>query len=341
MNNATKTILGLIVAILVVWGIYTITQKPGEPTATEPIKIGAILPLTGPYATIGEEVKKGIDLAAEDAKKQGLNFVLFYEDDQGMFGVGTVSAANKLIAINKINVAITFAIEEAKPIAPIFTKAKIPLVVGWDSNDDISDSSEYIFSNGFSTEKAGERMAEFAYNILSLRNVALISHIDAWAEIISNAFKNRFTELGGSVVFDEEYNINTTDYRTAIVKMKQSNPDGIYFPLIPINNAQFITQAYQLGLRVPMMTGDGLMRDIVQEVKEAGENIYFTSMLADNNDLALASAGYESFEKIAQAMTINPENIQKGLLNIIGESRIANREQKLYQVKNGVPVEIE
>ncbi len=58
------------------------------------------MPLTGPYAFLGEEFKKGIDLAADEAQKNNIKFDLIYEDDQGDFGTGVVNAARKLLDVN-------------------------------------------------------------------------------------------------------------------------------------------------------------------------------------------------------------------------------------------------
>lgn len=357
MNKNIKLITGIIVVLIVISGGYFIFNKKPQTqlTQNQPIKIGVILPLTGDNGFVGQEMKKGIELAVEEAKNQGKNFQVIYEDDQGNFGPGTVNAANKLVNINKINAGITFGVEEAKPIAPIFNNAKIPLVVGWDSNNFIKGAGDYIFSNGFSTEGAGGKMAEFAYNNLHLRKVAIISHIDAWADIISNSFKNKFTGLGGTIVFNERISPDVTDYKTVILKIKNLKPDGVYAPMIPMNNATFIIQAKQFGLNTKLMMGDGLVQEVIDQAKSASEGIYFTSMIAGKNDpvsilyknkykkdpygLALAAAGYDTFKKfIDQKITVN--NIRDILLKNIGQNRELNRQENLYQVKNGVPVEV-
>ena len=48
------------------------------------IKIGAILPLTGDLAFLGEEIRKGIDIAVEEVRQEGLSLKVFYEDDQSL-----------------------------------------------------------------------------------------------------------------------------------------------------------------------------------------------------------------------------------------------------------------
>ena len=42
-------------------------------------------------------------------------------------------------------------------------------------------------------------MANFAYNKLGLKTVAIIGHIDLWADIITKSFKNEFEVLGAGL----------------------------------------------------------------------------------------------------------------------------------------------
>ena len=172
MNSITKGIVGVIVIGALAAAIGAIAQKQstGDKNSGQ-IKVGAILPLSGDLAALGEEVKRGIELAAEDAKMEGANVAVIYEDDRYTPAMD-VSAANKLINVDKVDAAMTMFVEEAKPMAPVFNTSKTPLVALWDSNEFIK-SNEYLFSNGFSTERAGEAMAEYAYDKLGMRTAAI------------------------------------------------------------------------------------------------------------------------------------------------------------------------
>lgn len=323
---------------------------------SEPIKIGVILPLTGDLAALGEEIRKGIEIAIEEVKAEGLNLNVIYEDDQSSFGINTVNAANKLINSDKVNAGLTMLVEEARPIYLIFNNNKIPLLVLWDSNKFIKESGEYVFSNGFSTELAGESMADHAFNKLGLRKIAIVSHIDPWAEIISDSFKNKFEKLGGKTVFDEKFQLDTTDYRTTIIKIKQMKPDGVYFPLIPMNSVRFIIQAQQLNLQTSLLTGDALIQDVINEAGKAAEGIYFTNIYTDDGDLliskykqkynnepmdiTLVSFGYDGIIKMAEASKNFPTSLKKGLTLLLNENRSSDRLEKIFRVNNGKAVEV-
>ena len=145
------------------------------------------------------QIKKGIDLAVSEYNDKGIDINVIYEDDQSLSQIAAVNAANKLLNIDKVDIGLTMLVEESRSIAPIFNKKEIPLLLLWDSNNFIQGSGDYIFSNGFSTELAGESMADFAYNDLGLRTVAIIGHIDPWADIITRSFKDKFEIMGAEL----------------------------------------------------------------------------------------------------------------------------------------------
>lgn len=351
-----KIWIGIIIVAIVALAIVLVaTQTKKE---LKEIKIGAILPLTGDVAILGEEIKRGIEIAIEEAKNAGLPLIVFYEDDQSLSPVATVNAANKLIKVNKINIGLTMIVEESRPISPIFNKNKVPLLVLWDSNRFIKEAGDYIFSNGFSTEKAGEKMAEFAYSKIGLKRIAIINHVDPWAEIISESFETKFRNLGGTIIYKEILQPAETDYRTAITKIKKVSPDGVYFPLIPPNSALFLTQTKELGLQVSLLTGDALIQDVIDSAGESAEGVYLTNIYTEPDkaallvekyrnkykknplDITLVSFGYDGIIKVTDAMKIPHKSLQEALISIFGEGRSVDRVEKIYKIIDGKPVEI-
>jgi branched-chain amino acid transport system substrate-binding protein len=347
MTKTTKIVIGIIIAIIVtvviILAMNNKNQKTGE------IKIGAILPLTGDFSFIGEEARRGIQLAQEEAKVNGFNASILYEDDQSLDPTSGVNAANKLINQDKIQAGLTVLVEEAKPMAPIFNNAKTPLVVMWDSNSFLQ-SQEYLFGTGFSTEKTGEKMAEYAYNKLGLKKVAIAAHKDAWAEIISKSFSDKFQQLGGSIVYNQTFLPDEKDYRTAITKMKTLNPDGVYFPMLFPTSSNFLMQSKELGFNPVFMTGDAFVQDAISAAGGAAENVYFTNIYTNESadliqkykttfgsdpiDITIVSFGYDAFNAIKNAST-KGNTIYDGLLKTIGKNRSLDRIEKIYQVKNG------
>lgn len=326
-------------------------EQPAPIASDDPLKVGVILPLSGDLAALGEEVQKGIAVAVAEAAVDGKKIEIIYEDD-GFDPKRSVSAANKLLSVDKADVVLTMLVEEAQPIMPLFESAQVPLLVLWDSNALIAEGGTYSFSNGFSTEHAAKDIATYAYTVLGLRTIAVIGHVNPWAEISIAAFKNRFEALGGSVLFTEVFQTDTTDYRAVIAKAKSAQADGVYFPLIPPGNARFLIQAKELGLASTLLTGDPLIADAIAEAGAAAEGVYYTNIHTDAAqeltgryrtafgtdpfDLTLVSFGYDGVMKILEADRVDG-SLQSGLENVFGPGRTADRRERIYRVEQGVP----
>ena len=192
-------------------------------------------------------------------------------------------------------------------------------------------------------------MANFAYNKLGLKTVAIIGHIDLWADIITKSFKNEFEVLGGRVVYNEQFNIDTKDYRTAILKIKQLNPDAVYFPMLPMNSVQFLTQVKQVSLKSIFLTGDSFISDVINKAGDASEGVYFTNIYTLNEnsllekykkfynsnpvDITLVSFGYDGIIKVVGSDNKSSKKIKENLELLFGNERSANRVEKIFKSK--------
>ena len=349
-----KTTAGILVVIIIIIGLVCLNKNTNTSQVNKNnIKVGVIVPLTGDFAVIGEEVKNGVDLAVTELQLKGLNITAVYEDDK-FDPKEAVSAANKLITVDKVNIAMLFSVEEARPIVSIFNNSRIPLVAAWDSNMFLKDAGPYVFSNGFSTEKAGEIMADYAFNTLNLKKVAVLSHVDAWSEIISKSFEDQFKKNGGSIVYSDSVQVGTTDFRLQISKIKAAKPDGVYFPLIPFDSVSFIKQAKENSLNVAILSGDALIQDVIDATGKSSDGIYYTNAYSESTKLGsaykakygkdpyalvYAASGYDALIKIGESLG-SSNDIKSALDKAFGPSRSADRVEKIYQVNGGVSKEV-
>lgn len=271
--------------------------------------------------------------------------------------------------IDKVDAVFTATVQEVKPITPIFKEAKIPLLTVWDSNNYLKTAGNYIFTTGFGTEDAAHTMAEYAYNSLKLKNVAIITHIDEWTELITNSFKASFEELGGKIVLFEKSPAKENNYRTQIAKAKNSNADGIYFPMIPPAKGPFLKQVRELGYKGQLMTGGGFLQSEIDDAGFAADNVYYTNLYAkkpellaekyktkygsEPYDIVFASFGYDALYTLWETNKISKSkniSLRDGLslVDIVGVGgpikmqggQYSEKREKLYKITNGKSVEI-
>jgi branched-chain amino acid transport system substrate-binding protein len=133
MDKTTQIIIGIIVAIIILGGIwYGLSKKPTAPTTKEPIKIGVILPLTGEMANWGESMKGGIELAKDEINSKGgimgRHLEIVYEDNQACDKALTVSAFRKLINIDKVKITMVGCSGAVLAVAPIAEENRVILL---------------------------------------------------------------------------------------------------------------------------------------------------------------------------------------------------------------------
>lgn len=355
-----KASIFLVIAVIFA-GIY-LAEKKHSNNPTPYTKMGAILPLSGDLASLGDEAQKGIELAVEKANAKGANIDVVYEDDDlgGLNPSSIVEAANKLINVDKADAAITLIIEETKPIAPLFNNHKIPLLTIWDSNSFIQQAGPYMFSNGFSTEKDGALMGEYAFQHFHADTIAIVRHIDPAVDLWVEGLRQKFTELGGKIVYDEAFPITTTDYRLSIAKIKQLHPDAVYLPMIPPSSISFLIQAKQLGMPGVWLSADAIIQNVIDGARGAAEGLYFANIYSDREKEisemykekyksespapTIVAISYEAAEKLIESMKdskASGETIRDSLERIFGPTRSADRVEKVFKVANGRPMEVQ
>lgn len=119
-----KIIAGIVVIVLIVFGISYFGKNSDQTANKEPIKIGVILPLTGDAAFIGEAARNAAILAKESFGKTRKNYELVFEDDQGD-SKKTIFAFRKLVDVDKIRAVGTGFAGPGNAVAPLAEKEQI------------------------------------------------------------------------------------------------------------------------------------------------------------------------------------------------------------------------
>lgn len=325
MNRNIKYII--LIAVVAIGSALTIkaTKTPTEQPQSKnsALTIGSILPRSGDFAAFGEEIDRGARLAIADAQKSGIDVTYISEDDHSL-ATGTTDAANKLTSINKVDAALTATVQEVKPAAPIFNSTHTPLLAVWDSNDTIKTAGPYIFTSGFGTEAAGKQMANFAYTTKRITSVAVVSQKDDWSSLIADAFSKEYVRLGGTITVSEETTSTQRDFRTILTKIKQSNSDGLYAPMLPQAGGPLIKQARELGIAAPIMMGDSFSEDDVKIAGNAAEGVYFTNLYA--NDIEKLSESYKAAYDTEPNMPVFASFGYDAVNTLIAAHKLANEQ---------------
>lgn len=270
-----------LVAILLI-AILALPLACGKKEAGE-IKIGVITPLSGEGATYGEATKRGVDLAVAEINAQGgvngKKVRIIYEDDQINPQVGT-QAIQKLINVDKVPVILgAFGSSVSLAVAPIAEQNKVVLFSASSTADALKDAGDYFFRNVPPNSRQGQSAARFALEKLNAKKAAILYMNNDYGISLTESFKTYFQNNGGSVVETDVYNPGDRDFRSQLSKIKDTNPDVVFYPGHYQESGLILKQARELGINVPFIGGDGSYSpELISIAGNAAEGSYYTLM---------------------------------------------------------------
>lgn len=244
-----KKVLWVVIVVLVVWGLYSTSKTPTE---TGPIKIGFVGPLTGDAAAYGADTVEAARLALNEINSaggiKGRQIQLIVEDGKCNPKDG-LSAAQKLINLDKVKVIISSSCSgELLGFTGLAEQSKVLVLASLASNPKITDAGDYIFRNDPSDTDGGKQLAQLVVKLY--KKTAIITENTEYAQGIASVFKNVYKDLGGTIVVDEVFSPDTKDFRSVLLKLKNSGVEAIFLnPQTPANGARLAKQARELGLK--------------------------------------------------------------------------------------------
>jgi branched-chain amino acid transport system substrate-binding protein len=247
--------------------------------AAETVKIGGWLPMTGAVAAYGQDAWAGIQIAMEMTpdvlgKKVGV-VVADTKSDK----IEAANAMSRLIEKDKVIAVIGEMISgDTMAGGPIAEKAKIPVVSPTATNPLVTQGKKYVFRVCFIDPVQGDIAAKYAFNTLKAKKAALI--IDKSQDYcvgLAKFFKDAFIKLGGKMVAETFCVTEDKDFSAQLSTIKASHPDVIYAPNYYSPVALFTKQARELGVKAPVLSGDGAQADeLIQIGGKEIEGVAFT-----------------------------------------------------------------
>jgi branched-chain amino acid transport system substrate-binding protein len=93
---------------------------------------------------------------------------------------------------------------------------------------------------------------------------------------LTEVFKNRFTQLGGNVVYEKAYPESTTDFTTYVTEIKEAAPDAIYLPGYYREIADALSEIKKQEVPAKLLSVQGMATPMFLEIAgEAAEGIVY------------------------------------------------------------------
>ncbi|SCY86574.1 ABC transporter substrate-binding protein [Alkaliphilus peptidifermentans] len=368
-----KSICFLIVLVMMFALLAGCSEKAptggGATTDDDVIKIGVFEPITGANAAGGALEVEGAQLANKlYPEVLGKKVELVIADNKSDV-VEAASAAARLVERDKVVAIIgSWGSSYSMAAGDIVRNQKVPAVAASATNPLVTLDNDFYFRVCFLDPFQGTVMANYAYNNLGARKVAIIREVNNdYAVGLAKFFEDAFVELTGdanAILEVTNYNTGDQDFSSQLLNISQKNPDVIFAPGNFTESALIIKQAKQLGIDIPFIGGDTWETpefiDIgQQDVEGAVFSTFFTSEVPITSEseiflkeyraqygkepAAVTALGYDAYlvilDAIERAGSTDPEKIRDEIAktkNFPGAAGIITLDENGDAVKSAV-----
>ena len=255
-------------------------EQPAEEVEAEQpevYKIGFINHLTGDAAAYGQSMKKGTEVALDVINGAGgINGVpveVIYEDDR-LNAADAQTALLKLAQTDKVPVVLGSSSSTLSlSICPKTNELNIVQVAQVSTAPTLKDCGPYFFSVMASDTAQGPEWVKVAEH-LGVKEAAVMYINNDYGIGVKDTFIKAFEEAGGTVLIAQPFEVGAKDFRTEILKVKDTNPTLVFIVDHVAEGSIVIKQAKELGMDVQWVTCVSLIAEEVLDLAgEAAEGV--------------------------------------------------------------------
>jgi branched-chain amino acid transport system substrate-binding protein len=246
--------------------------------ANKEVTIGINLPLTGADAQSALKIKDGAVMAIDEANEAGgaagykLN-VLLLDDGTATAGqydpAQAATNARKMVSDDTVVAAIGPQMSgSGKAMAPILSQGDLATITPSSTNPDITapkfatqyrPAGKAIYFRTVTTDAfQGPNMANYYADTIKVKSVYVLDDSGAYGVGIADTFQGQAQKRGLNVLGRDQLNPKEADYATVLTKIKQLNPDSIYYGGVAQAGVKLVKQAYDILPNTIKGGGDGM-----------------------------------------------------------------------------------
>jgi branched-chain amino acid transport system substrate-binding protein len=276
--------------------------------AAEPLKIGLVLPMSGPFSAYGKQIEHGARLYLDQVGGTiaGRKVELLIKDDTGVAPEISKRVAQELVVKDKVDILAGFGLTpSAFAVAPIATEAKKPMVVMNAATSAITTKSDYILRVSHTLPMVTAPIATWAAKNNIKKVFTLVADYgpghDAEAQ-----FKKTFTAAGGEVVGEVRTPVKNPDFAPFLQKIKDAKPQAVFLFVPPGEQTIAFTKGFverdlaKAGIRI-IATGDLTGEDVIDGVGDNAlgivNSMHYSETHNSPENKAYVAAYYKAYPK--------------------------------------------
>jgi len=186
--------------------------------------IGVLLPLSGRYATFGQRVKKGMELAME-AFRPDIPVRLIFRDTAGDEVVAAQQLAELAISDRVMGIVGPLVGNAAQGAAARANLERIPMLT-MSQREGLATTSLYVFRNSLTAELQVRTLVDYAMEQRGLTTFGIMFPQTRQGENFAEFFRNEVWRHGGAIVAEQSYQTDQTDFRYQVRLLQGLDPDA-------------------------------------------------------------------------------------------------------------------
>ncbi len=277
--------------------------------AADPVKIGVAIPLSGPAAVYGADMRRGSDLAAQVINANGgilggRKVELVYEDDKGT-PAGGVAAVQKLMSMDRVKVITGGALSSVVLAETAVTKNKILHMNAGGQADAITEQGHpFLFAFNNTVSNNSRSFNRFIIEKLKPKSVAYMGENTEFNKATLEVLRNDLKAAGIQLLETATYDADTRDFTSILTRIKSLNADVLFVAdAVPARAAQLWKQVRQVGgFRAEVMSPGVVSPATIKPAEGAMEGVYTGDIYANGvAEGADGKAFIEGFRKVYKA----------------------------------------
>ncbi len=250
--------------------------------AADTVKIGLMCPLTGSWASEGQDMKQIVELLADEVNAAGgvlgRNVEIVVGDDSGDPRSAAL-AAQRLVTQDIVAVIGTYGSSITEASQNIYDEYELIQVATGSTAIRLTEKGLKYF---FRTSPRDDEQGKVAARVLSekgFKKIAVLHDNTSYAKGLADEARKLLEAQDTEIVFFEALTPGERDYTAILTKLKGADPDVIFFTGYYPEAGMLLRQKIEMKLDVPMIGGDATNnQDLVKIAgKEAAEGFYFLS----------------------------------------------------------------
>ena len=252
------------------------------PAFAETIKLGLMCPLTGKWASEGQDMKNIVSLLVDETNAaggiNGKKVELVVEDDAGDPRTAAL-AAQKLAGAGVVAVIGTYGSAVTEASQNIIAEAGLVHVGTGSTSIRLTEKGLPLFFRTCPRDDAQGAAAAEAIVKGGFKKVALLHDKSSYAKGLADESRKALEKAGVEIVFYDALTPGERDYTAILTKLKSAAPDVIFFTGYYPETGMLLRQKKEMGWDVPMMGGDAANHQDLVKIAgaDAAKGYFFIS----------------------------------------------------------------